>query len=312
MGKILGKSALCFVGLVIASWLLMQLYDWLFSWVNTHSLITAMLKGTILAFTLPMLLAIAYTYVLFRLFIREPNRYLIIALNGLFILVLFFILWFLHVSSYISYLDTMMVQVDSISVMALALMYKNISNKRKAPKKVYKRAANAMLILMKSSACMCLLIILALAWNAFMALRIPLIYFIKPFQDISFVDLLSAIVYSSVLYSLLRSHKHTFGIIVANSALLLIVWGLILLRIFPVSMNFSFTSFNTAILTPLLALIFRSIEKQSQLVAGASPPQMQKLETSGSTSLPVQEIREGAYGKDTRKIRAVLCGAGDW
>lgn len=270
MAKILGKSALCFAGLAIASWLLILLYDLVFNCGNTHSFIIIMLRGTILAFTLRFLLTIAYTYILFRLFIREPHRDLIIALNGLFIFVLFFALQAFSISASISYLDIRMVQVNSISVMALALMHKYISSKRKASEKVFRPAADTMLILMKSSACVCLLIVLALVGKAFMALRTPLLLYITPFQDISVVDLLTAIVFSSVLYTLFRSHKHAFGIIVANSVFLLIIWGLITSRIIPISINFSFTCFNTAILLPVLALIFRSVEKQSVAVGNTN------------------------------------------
>ena len=134
MAKIIGKSALCFAGLAVTSWLLIQLYDFVFSWGNIHSFIIVMLRGIVFAFTLRFLLTIAYAYTLFRLFIREPHRDLIIALNGLFILVLFFALQNFSISPYISYLDIRMVQVNSISVIALALMYKYISSNRKALK----------------------------------------------------------------------------------------------------------------------------------------------------------------------------------
>jgi len=93
MGKIIGKSALCFMGLVIVSWLLILLQDWIFSLVDIPSLVYVMIRGTVLAFTLRFVLAVAYSYILFRLFIREPQRDLIVALNGFFILVLFFIFW---------------------------------------------------------------------------------------------------------------------------------------------------------------------------------------------------------------------------
>jgi len=162
-------------------------------------------------------------------------------------------------NTYISYLDARMVQVDSISVIALALIYEYFSSKRKALKKVYKPAASILLILIKSAACMCLFVVLVLAGYAFMDLRISPLLLI--FQDSSFVDLLTAIAYASVLYMLVSQHQHTLWIIAANSAFFLIAWGLILSRIFPVFVSYSFISFNTAILTPILALVFRSVEK---------------------------------------------------
>jgi len=260
MGKIIGKSALCFVGLVVASWLLMQFRDFNISLGNIHSIIILMFVNYILSFTLPFILTIAYTYILFRLFIREPHCYLIIALNGLFILVLHIVLLFLQVdTSVISYLDMEMAEV-SAPIMALALMYKYLSGKRKPQKRLYGRAANAMFILMKSVECMCLLVVLALAGYAFMELRIPMLFIIL-FQGIGLLNLLTAIVYAGVVYILFRRHKHIFLIIAVNSAILLVVWGLIILKIFPVSMNYSFISFNTALLTPILTLVFRSVEK---------------------------------------------------
>ena len=165
MGKIIGKSALCFVGLVVASWLLMQFRDFNISLGNIHSIIILMFVNYILSFTLPFILTIAYTYILFRLFIREPHCYLIIALNGLFILVLHIVLLFLQVdTSVISYLDMEMAEV-SAPIMALALMYKYLSGKRKPQKRLYGRAANAMFILMKSVECMCLLVVLAIRYK---------------------------------------------------------------------------------------------------------------------------------------------------
>jgi hypothetical protein len=58
MLKILGKSALCFAGLVAASWLVQQLYDWMHSSVNSVFLllvwitITQYIFGLLLGFSL--------------------------------------------------------------------------------------------------------------------------------------------------------------------------------------------------------------------------------------------------------------------
>lgn len=257
---ILGKSALCFIGLVVCSWLLMQLHDWNTGLGSTSSVILVMFVVQIFTFTLPFLLTIAYTYILFRLFVREPYCYLIIALNGLSIFVLIIQLQFFGVSRYISYLDMEMIKV-SISVMVLALMYKYLSVKRKTQRKFYGRAANAMLILMKSFACMCLLVVLAIVGYAFGVLRIPS-FFIMMLQEINYLNLLTAIVYAGAAYILFRRHKHAFWIIAANSALPLVVWSLIILRIFDISMLLSFICFNTALIPPALALIFRSVEKR--------------------------------------------------
>ena len=265
MGKIIGKSALCFAGLVAASWLLMQLRDLNIGLGNIHSIIIIMFVNNILSFTLPLLLTIAYAYILFRLFIREPRCYLIIALNGLFILVLYIILLFFGVAHIVSYLYVEMAHLDSIPVMALALVYRYLSGKQKTPKKVYRWAANAMFILTKSAACMCLLVVLAVAGYAFMELRVR-IFLIILLQEIGLLNLLTVIVYTGIAYILFRRHKHIFLIIAVNSAFLLIAWGLIILKIFPISMNYSFISFNTAILTPILALVFRSVEKHASVI----------------------------------------------
>ena len=264
MGKILVKSVLCFAGLAVTSWLLMQLHD-LNTGLGNISVIIAVFYTNILTFTLPFLLTIAYTYILFRLFIKERCCYLLVALNGLFILILYIILLFFGVDTHIiSYLDVVMVR-HSMPVMALALIFKYLSGKRGTPKKLYGRTGNAMLILMKSFTCMCLLAALALAGCVFMELKIPLVY-VMFFQEISLLNLLTAIVYTCTLYIFFRRHKHTIWIIAVNSALLLVAWGLIILKIFPVSILFSFICINTALIPPVLALIFRSVERHATSV----------------------------------------------
>lgn len=263
--KIIGKSALCFIGLVVCSWLLMQLHELNTGLGNTGSVILVMFVVQIFTFTLPFLLTIAYSYILFRLFIRERYRHLIIAMNGLFILVLYIVLLVFRVNTYIiSYLDAEIAQLVSIPVIALALMYKYLSGKRKTQKKLYGRAANAMLILMKSFVCMCLLVVLAIAGYAFGLLRIPS-FFIMMLQEINCLNLLTAIVYTFVLYIAFKRHKHIFWIIAVNSVFSLVAWSLIILRALDVSMLFSFVCFNAALIPPVLAFVFRSVEKHGNI-----------------------------------------------
>ncbi len=271
MGKIIGKSALCFVGLCVVNWPLMLLDDLILNWGNITSRYFALFKIIVLINLMWFVVAIAYAYFLFRLFKNEPNRFLIIAMNGLFILILFIVLMYMHVDSNISYFMLNMMHTDSISVMILALMFKMLSVRRGVRKLNYSNSVNVLFVIIKSVAG--LFVIIALSVTAEVFLHVKVISLI-PFQNTRFVFLLGTIIYTGFMYKFFYQNKHVIMIMCVNAAVLILICFIAITALTesqyyllgcPVLSCLTLSSLtgSAAPLMPLLSIVYRSVQKQS-------------------------------------------------
>ncbi len=267
MGKIIGKSALCFAGLCVVSGLLMFLDDVMINWGNITSKSFVLFKTLVLSDLMWFIVAIAYAYLLFRIFKNEPNRFFIIAMNGLIILILFFILSYLKVDSTISYFMLKMMQADSISVVMLALMFKPIFSIRKELKKSYRKCISILLVVIKSFAGLFIIIALAVILQVVLHVKGNLLI---PFQHTRFVFLIGTIIYSGFMYKFLYQNKQAIMIICANAAVLMLISFIAttsntyyLLGCPVLSwLTLSGLTGSAALLVPLLFIVYRSIHKQ--------------------------------------------------
>jgi hypothetical protein len=104
-------------------------------------------------------------------------------------------------------------------------------------------------------------------------LHISSIFFIS-FQNIRFVFLLVSIIYAGILYLFFRRHKHSILIIIANTAVIASFWFVVFIPdmpyyIYQLCTKLTHVGFAgiTAIITIVLAFVFRSVEKHRLLSA---------------------------------------------
>ena len=122
MGKIIGKSALSLAGLVAASWLVYLLNDWLpFAFSPS---VFSLFYLTCIQYSLYFLSAILYSYVLYRLFRNENRCCMIILLNGIFVILQFYILLFLSADTVALTVSFVMSTTAGYTAVLLSLLFK--------------------------------------------------------------------------------------------------------------------------------------------------------------------------------------------
>jgi len=267
MGKILGKSALSLIGFTAACWLLLLLDKRILVWEASG--VAGVIALTLLPYVYWFLLTAVYAFVLFRLFLKEKRCCLIVMLNGLFMFALFFAFWFARANSGVLSLVTQMAQSGGIAVMALALVFKVlISGSGDPAQKVPGSVGNAMRIILETIVGLGLFAILA--FETYALSRNAFVPILAPFFQKHFLWLMAALIYASALYIFFHRHYHVILIVLVNAALLAGVWSLIfvpdalsgLTAVFPdFELFLCSLAGNTAILTALMALIYRRVER---------------------------------------------------
>ncbi len=284
MGKIIGKSALCFAGLVIASWLAINLFDWIqvaFSKgllmhlpnIDVFYEIYVLFFYYILAF----LIAILFPYILFLAFKHERRCYLIITINGLFAIMQHYLLIFLYYGIHLNFsydiiLASLIITVPAgFSATLMSLMFRYLTNV-KTPIEEYTSAKLLNSILRtfgKFTMCLLFLMACAFGYDQYRALMPGL------FTD--YINLRGTenmlffiIPYACCLFWLLRRHKNRLLLIIINALLLLVIQTLLMVFIIGFPVVTLTICGNASVTTVILALVFRSVEKHDSTALPAN------------------------------------------
>lgn len=268
MGKIIGKSALCFAGLCVVSGLIKALTDWLFI-VDKPAILT-IINLTVLTYILWLLLPAAYAYILFRLFRNNEHSILIIGLNGVFIIIQFFVLLLLRVNTDVLLVSTYLSDTCGIPVIMLGIMFRKlISGKQQVKKVSTNKVLGITAIIAKSVLCFILLTAVSIGFDVLHGYFTSALGIFGLVLDtpLFFIPLF-AVLYAYYLYRLLKSNARRRLLLIINSMGLIIICGLSLL--FPEQFNalniispLVLTIFvgNTALLNLVLAFIFSNVER---------------------------------------------------
>ena len=296
MLKILGKSALCFAGLVAASWLVQQLYDWMHSSVN--SVLLLLIWITITQYIFGLLLGLAYAYILFLIFKKDKRCWVIIMLNGVFLILQLFYLFILHANNGIlhAYDDVVLLSMHiacecGLPVIFLALMFNSLKSERGPKKKSPNKTLNALVLIAKSAICFFGLAAISYGFTIMHNSLLSVLGIIGLFLDnLFFVLPIVAVVYAYSLYQFFRNEGYRRLILILNAVFLIILCVLFTawnqmddISIILIAIILG----NTGILTIVLAFIFRSVDKYY-----ASAPTEQPLqpipETDNHADLTMQ------------------------
>lgn len=266
MGKIIGKSALCFAGLYVANWLI-QLVN--------HSIMVAE-KSDFLGMSFYFFLqfvtyfssAILYPYVLFLLFRRERNSHLIILFNGVFAFVQYYIFWFMAlISSDLLYVSFVISSTVGFPTMIFVIIYRRLNPVQKEQSPLSK-IANIMDIIWRSALCVIALIVVSNGYDIFRSFinqpgNLGVLLDMAPSNLIPSFSM----VYAYALYRLLERHRHQRLLMIINATVLMTLFilhisGFHVLSIIQDGL-FSFLTFgHAAVLTVELAFIFKSVERK--------------------------------------------------
>lgn len=236
---------------------------------------------TIFAYIFWFLLPLAYAYLLFRVFIKEKYCYLIMVLNGILVIIQFYIMLMLLPESYsyinIQYVSLIVSMVAGIPVILLALMFKKLRSPCKKLKLQcdHNRITSVLGVLARCALCFIALIIgvygfdllASILYSTFMrtiTLFTIFEYYVAFIRDGLWP--LIAISYAYMLYKAMKKYRYRYLIIAINSVFLLAVWSVVSFyeAVLPID-RLSLASIlgNTAIMTVTLAFIFRRVEKHS-------------------------------------------------
>ena len=267
MGKILGKSALCFAGLAVTSWLIQMLCDWMLQ-LYPKPLFFGLFWMTILEFIFWLVLPIFYSYLLFLLFHNEKNCCLIMVLNGSFVFLQHYILLVLRVDGVI--LASLNASKVAGSVILLALMYKQLrmtNTKSKMPSGK-NNTKDILIMLSKSLLCFLGLVIAILGYNLLKKYALSIFgYWGFYLESPYFIWPMIASTYAFLIFQTVRIQRFRILILMINALLLLLIWGLIFIPYEGKSFSLIAVCGNTAIISIVLAFIFRSVEKHSGSIA---------------------------------------------
>lgn len=272
MGKILGKSALCFAGLVIASWLVQKLCDWMF--FAKRSMVLTMIWVTVLQYIFWFLLLLAYAYLLFYLFRHEKHCRSIIRLHGLFLIIQFLLMLLIHsknilpLSDKVLLLSATMANVFGFSIILLSVMFTYPKSGESVKRSPQNKMRSYLMLIAFSTLCVFVLTAFSYGYDklhnyfsylGYIGLFLDSLYLVVP---------LCAITYAFCLYRFYRGLKHPRLLIILNSVFLMIVGGLTLLfanksGLLTGTSHIMIAVYlsNTAIVTPVLAVIFHSVDK---------------------------------------------------
>lgn len=262
--KIIGKSVLSFIGLSVLTWVVEDLGDFLLT--TSGSVFYGLLKLTVLQYITWLLLGTGYAYVLFIIFKSEKKRALIVMLNGSAIFIQFFVLLFLNATGDEIMFSFRLSHTFGLLTIMLAFIFNNLTFPKKIQAASIKRNwFNALLSLSAKSAACFLALIAAL--YGYSVLYEIVEYGIVLLYCSRLIFSAVPVLYACMLYKLIQKNKYRLLVMSINAVLLLAVWSLIYLYDFTLPLNIYYKFFlcavcgNTAIMTIVLAFIFRSVEK---------------------------------------------------
>lgn len=260
--NIIGKSALCFIGIAAAGWGVDSLEKYILHLAKSPFF--GILSLSFTGIVLWLLLGIAYAYALFMLLKGHKRRVLIVTINGAVNFLFYFILLIFGLYGDIMLFSYRLSNTYGMLIIILALMFNNLASASqiKTESKSKNKLVSLLSILSKSIVCFLALIILlyGYAW-LYKSSGLELQFYIS--------YLLFSIIpatYACVLYKIINRNKYRQIIMIINAAFLLSVWSLVYVYDFILPFNIV-KSFlypvcgNTAIVTFVLAFIFRSVEK---------------------------------------------------
>jgi hypothetical protein len=246
--KILGKSVLCFIGLAAAGWALDKLDNFL---MHLHMpVFFTILYSTVIGFVLWLLPGIGFAYLLFIIFMKEKQRTLILAVNGIVILIVFYVLIIISNQIQIDvdteYLIAQLFKVG-LSTIVLGFMFNSIYKTEESDEGY---TGNAVLtVLLKSALCF---------------IMMAAIFLEDVIIDTMLILSLLTPAYAFILYILVKKHRLKTVIMFTNCILLFSVWVIVFFSFTYNHYIFLFATAcgNTALLTIALTFIFRNIEKR--------------------------------------------------
>ena len=275
MGKIIGKSALAFVGLGVAGWLMTLLADLIYFSESKGNYYYGITKMTLLSYLPWLALALVYAVALFLLFRNEKHRTLIMVINSSAVIVSYFGLLFFPVDVKLPALY--IAQAAGVPVMLLAAMLAWLfPAKGKKMRGIWSGASGVVVALSKSLLCLGVVVVLAFAVSVLINAGIiinNLNAWTLPFIDFKPMVLSIAVIGSGLLYRLMAGHKRRFIIMMVNAMFLAVIWSLVLIPSFlpdllGISSEYHFTLIticgNTAAATVALAFVFRGVEKHRE------------------------------------------------
>ena len=270
--KVIGKSALAFAGLAVASWLI-QNFNYRVIFNAKESEFTALLTISVLMYIFRFFITIIYVSVLYCIFKNDKFCYKVMASNGLFLCSL------LYLQTLLPYNEIRCLLFDlsmaGIPVLSLAGAFYIIKS-RKSNIKKRNKTTNFVLLSIKSLAAVIYLIILEITTIYIFVYQLDLLWWI-PFSYINVLWLFNAISYSFGFFLFIRRHPGYIWAVVANAAFLAIAWWFIFRpSVFPdlpgtpfiITFNLCGIAGNTAIILPALVFIFRRVEKYGRLTTG--------------------------------------------
>jgi hypothetical protein len=259
----------------------------------------------ILGFIFWLLLPLVYSYLLFLLFKNEKFCFIIMMLNGIFVIVQYYILLILHIGGDIVYASLEASKVVGVPVILLALLYQKLGmpNGMQKARSGQSEVKNIIGILAKTALCFMALAIAAYGYNLLCSLDLRCFGYLSLFiQDALCAFPLIIIAYGYLLFRLFGKHHHRFLIICMNAVFLMVLSSVRLFVVaalsFYLDISLSLPALlseffspnaisifaNTAILLPVLALIFRSVEKHH--ASAALPANQNAPEESISPAHP--------------------------
>lgn len=276
MGKILGKSVLCFAGLFALGLGIQNMTVQLIH-VTNLTRILGIIHVTILQFILWFLLTIAYSCSLYMLFRKEKQRYLIIAVNGIVIIVLFYVLIMVGAGSDIKSITFEIYNSAGLPTIMLALLFKSIQSGDHAQVLVHLAPTRILDILLKSALCLLVFAVLLFGYACLDRLFLYSILWLAV-ASINTVLPLFSIAFAYSAYRLFLKYKRFMPIILCNAGFLLVLWGFQLIPgIESLFDNGSVMQYyriilwlftgNTAIMTIVLAFVFRRVEKDRTAIS---------------------------------------------
>jgi len=298
MGKIIGKSALCFVGLAVASWLVQLLSNYLLL-LYPKPLFLSLVWMFLLEFTLWLLLPLAYSYLLFRIFKNKKYCCLIMMFHGIFIIVQYYVLLMLHIGGNVIIASLRASMVAGAPLMLLALMLHWLRTHRSEMRPAKSTGRKVLGALAKSALCFLALVAATYAFSLLCSVPITVFGYVGLFIQSPFcVFPVIIIAYAYLLFRLTERGPQRFWVMGANAVALMVLSAV---ELFIPGLTIPFPAFltayfpphavalfgNIALLLPILVLIFRSMEQYdaSALDASALHP---TPATGGETNLPAQ------------------------
>lgn len=274
MGKIIGKSALCFAGLAVSAYLTSIFCDYILQ-IHAKPYVFSITWLFVLEFTLWLLLPLVYSYLLFLVFCDNRDCCIIMILNGVFVIAQYYLLLLLRVGGDVIMASLQASKVAGVPVILLALLFNKLKTRHNTIKAQPQRSViiNAFSVLTKSVFCFLAMMIITYAFSLLCSLPLTIFGYIGFFiQDHYCAFPAIFIIYAYLLFRLNERHRHYRWIIGINAVILMTLCAV---ELFTPGVTFPMPEFinghflpsaisiigNAAILLPVSAYLFRGVKK---------------------------------------------------